>query len=141
MASSQKRLGNPNWVRGVSGNPRGRPALGLALAQAIRDRVDPHELADAMLEIVRDRSGAARDRVAAFVALADRAWPRLPVAVEVTTTASTALPAGWDGLSPGERLVLLEQMRVLDAVDASPDSDADGDVDHRLPEVTNEDSE
>lgn len=34
---AKRRTGNPNWKPGVSGNPRGRPKTGYALAEMIRD--------------------------------------------------------------------------------------------------------
>lgn len=41
------------WKPGQSGNPKGRPRVGHALAEAIRDVCDPVELAEIAMEIAR----------------------------------------------------------------------------------------
>ena len=43
-----------SWRPGQSGNPRGRPRKGSALTDAIRSKVDPHELVDIALDLARN---------------------------------------------------------------------------------------
>ena len=75
---AQGRPGNPNWVKGVSGNPGGRP----------RAALDVQELARAHTpEAIRALVAALdspRERVNAACALLDRGWgrPALPIAAD-----------------------------------------------------------
>ena len=85
---------------GTSGNPRGRPRAGLALAEKIREMVDPAELVGIVLAIARDPGVAVKHRLAAVTLLADRGWSKPPAAVEIE-----ASMAGLDvlAMSPAER--------------------------------------
>lgn len=85
---------------GASGNPRGRPRAGLALAEKIREIVDPAELVGIVLAIARDPALAVKHRLAAVSFLADRGWSKPPAAVEIeaSTTAIDVL-----AMSPHER--------------------------------------
>jgi len=51
--SGASRPGPHRWRKGESGNPRGQPRKGSALAQAIRWKVDPNELIDIALDLAR----------------------------------------------------------------------------------------
>jgi len=44
--------GNPNWVPGVSGNPKGRPKKGETLTDALAEAIDKEMLANALLTLV-----------------------------------------------------------------------------------------
>lgn len=55
MPAPPRRGGNPHWVKGVSGNPKGRPKTGTAFAEAVRELVDPRELIEIALDIARGR--------------------------------------------------------------------------------------
>jgi hypothetical protein len=67
----QKRLGNPNWVKGVSGNPGGRPK-GWAAVRAAAQRASPLAIRTLIAMAKKGESGAVR--IAAAVALLDRAY-------------------------------------------------------------------
>ena len=43
---------NPNWVKGVSGNPKGRPPKDQALTDILRAKIDKESLAEKLLEMV-----------------------------------------------------------------------------------------
>lgn len=102
-------------------NLKGRKKPRQALAAVIRRCVDPHELVETMLEIIDNPKTAARDRIAAFVALADRGWakPERKSALSVTLQ---ALPPDWQTLPPGARAAYLDQLRASRAL---PAGDAD----------------
>lgn len=103
-ASTSKRgPGNPAWVKGAaSPNPRGRPRTGFALAEKIRERVDPDmiisiagqylalagKFVDNEKNPLRDRVAVALQRFSAVLALADRGYmrPVSTVAIAAVTT-------------------------------------------------------
>jgi hypothetical protein len=73
----RRRGGNPNWVKGVSGNPGGRPRAIVEVQELAR-----LETAASIRALVRVRDSAdapAAAVVAAATALLDRAWGK-PVA-------------------------------------------------------------
>lgn len=72
------------WVKGQSGNVKGRPPVATALATAVRDKVPPDELVTIALGIAKDSGADARDRLAAVNFLADRGWGRPLQAVELS---------------------------------------------------------
>lgn len=64
-----------SWKPGASGNPKGRPRRGDALAEAIRSKCDPEELASIAMTIARE--GASEGvRIQAMQFLADRGYVR-----------------------------------------------------------------
>lgn len=60
------------WVKGQSGNPKGRPRLGDSLAECIRARWVPAQRAAAIAALA---ARAAAGEAAAFDILAKRGWP------------------------------------------------------------------
>ena len=60
---------------GSSGNPGGRPK---GLAAMVKDRVEPSELVDILLDAARDPRAKVSERIAAVRELADRGWGKAP---------------------------------------------------------------
>lgn len=56
-----------SWKPGQSGNPNGRPRSGLALAEAIRERVDPHKVIDLVVRHLEDEDVPVAQRLAAVL--------------------------------------------------------------------------
>ncbi len=50
---SDKHVGNPNWVKGKSGNPKGRPKRGHTFTDALRESIDKHDLAVMLISKAR----------------------------------------------------------------------------------------
>jgi hypothetical protein len=65
-----------SWVKGQSGNPRGRPRRGDALAEAIRERVEPDRLIDVALAIIDSEAAPASVKLQAAQFLAERGYSR-----------------------------------------------------------------
>lgn len=43
--------GNPNWKKGQSGNPKGRPPKGHSISEMVRSKLDPEAFAEAILAL------------------------------------------------------------------------------------------
>ena len=72
-----KRIGNPNWTKGVSGNPEGgRAVMNKPIALLARSHA-PHAL-KTLVAISKDQQAPAAARVAASQAILDRAYGRAP---------------------------------------------------------------
>ena len=54
MTDTEKKVGNPNWVKGVSGNPDGRPVKGNSFAEVIRS------IGDEIVDGITNREAIAR---------------------------------------------------------------------------------
>jgi len=74
--------GNPAWVKGVSGNPGGRPP---GLAELVREQTqDGQELVRFMLGVLRGRKQPVRLRMEAAAWLADRGFGKALQQMELT---------------------------------------------------------
>ena len=83
------RPGNPAWVKGVSGNPGGRPK---GLAELVRQETkDGAELVAFMLRILRARKQPLRYRLEAAAWLADRGFGKALQQMEVSGPEGEAL--------------------------------------------------
>ena len=86
-------MANPNWVKGHSGNPRGRPKSDFTLAAMAKLRT---KKAMAVLDdILADEENP--QRLAAAKELLDRGWGKAPLVL-----------AGEGGVGPSEIIVRLE---------------------------------
>lgn len=105
-----KRPGNPRWLPGVSGNPKGRPRSGLAFAERVRERVDPDLIIDLAMQVAADETLSPSTRLAALWPLIDRGFIKPPttIAAQVQTTTTTR---DWSVVPLEERRALLEQLR------------------------------
>lgn len=68
------------YKKGQSGNPNGRPRVGLTLAEAIRDKVPPELLINELWK--RAKAGS----VQAIEILLDRGWGKAPLQLLLTAT-------------------------------------------------------
>lgn len=75
------KRGNPNWRKGTSGNPGGRPKVTADVRALAQEHTT--EAVGALVEIVSDREAPPAARVAAANALLDRGYGRAPQTVDV----------------------------------------------------------
>ena len=94
-----------SWKAGQSGNSRGRPKLGHALAEQVRALCDPTEIAAFLVSVMKGPHWRIADRMAAAKELLDRGWGKAIVTSEIDATVTTAdnLPAGFEAFTPDER--------------------------------------
>lgn len=87
QAKGTQRVPNRgSWKPGQSGNPHGRPRTGLALAEAIRERIDPHKVIDLLESHLADDKVPAAQRLAAALPWMHAGFMKPPTSVDVTTT-------------------------------------------------------
>ncbi len=81
-----RNVGNPNWVKGVSGNPGGRPK-GIG---EVRELARSHtaDAIDGLVAIASNPDAPAAARVAAYNSLLDRGWGRPSQMLETTDPGS-----------------------------------------------------
>ena len=106
--------GNPNWTKGVTGNPGGRPAIIREIRNLARKQTEA--AIETLAEICSDREAPQAARVAAATALLDRGWgkPTQPIDANVNV---------FDKLSDGSQLAVLA---ALDALEDGEGGDSDG---------------
>ena len=75
------------WKPGQSGNPQGRPK---GIAAVVKDRVEPSELVDILLDAARDPRAKVSERIAAVRELADRGWGKAPAFAAIELSAIAA---------------------------------------------------
>jgi hypothetical protein len=80
------------WLKGQSGNPKGRPRRGDTLAEAVRQAVDPGEVASFLAAVMRDPTAPLVQRLAAAGQLADRGWGRPLTTSEVSVFREAEAP-------------------------------------------------
>jgi hypothetical protein len=78
--------GDPNnpgrkFTRGMSGNPKGRPAAIIEVAKAAREHTA--EALETLAAIMRDKKATASARVSAAVAILERAWGKAPQTIDL----------------------------------------------------------
>ena len=78
----EKKRGNPNWVKGVSGNPGGRPVGIFDLRALAQERTE--EALAVLAEIMADKDAPHAARVSAANALLDRGHGKPMQTTEVT---------------------------------------------------------
>lgn len=103
------RPGPHRWRKGgPSPNPKGRPRVGLALADAIRRRMSPDTLIDLALRLAGDETVSVADRVAALLPLYDRGYVRPPTATLLRLETEEVAPArDYSRLTLDQRRTLL----------------------------------
>jgi hypothetical protein len=108
---TEKRRGNPNWVKGVSGNPGGRPK-GWAALRAAAQKASPLALRTLITMAKKGESGAVR--VAAAVAIMDRAYGKPEQRHSAEGVGTGLLIAGLhvQFVAPGEDHLELNGVRV-----------------------------
>jgi hypothetical protein len=78
--------GDPNnpgrkFTRGMSGNPKGRPAAIIEVAKAAREHTA--EALETLARIMRDAKATASARVSAAVAILERGWGKAPQTIDL----------------------------------------------------------
>lgn len=83
MAEKRGR-GNPNWKKGVSGNPGGRRS-NAPLTEYVRKKFgkDGKKLVDALGAILTNDKASAGDKIRAVALLFERGWGKAPIEVDV----------------------------------------------------------
>jgi hypothetical protein len=98
------------WQKGRSGNPKGRPRTGLALAEAIREKVPPAQIIERAVKILESDDDAAAMTAARF--LAEFGFIKPPQQLEIDAALSRVEPVAFDL----DRLDAAEQELVLSAL-------------------------
>ncbi len=78
-------MANPNWVKGVSGNPRGRAKSDFSLAELARKHTK--DALEVLVEVLHDSEHP--QRVTAAKELLDRGWGKAPMILAADGMATT----------------------------------------------------
>lgn len=76
-----------------------RQAKTLLMASTIRERVDPAELVDFWLDILRGRATSVKEKMEAAAQLADRGWGKAPQHVIIDQPSGSDSDVALDGLT------------------------------------------
>jgi hypothetical protein len=99
-------------VKGQSGNPKGRPRTGLALAERIRERLDPDIITDLAERVAADETLSPQARIEILIPVYDRGFLKPPTTFAgKVETSSTTPKRDWSQVPLEERRALLAQLR------------------------------
>ena len=107
--------GPHRWQKGQpSPNPKGRPRAGLALAERIRERLDPDVLIDLAKRVAADETLSESARIATLLPLYDRGYIKPPttIAAQIETT---TVQRDYSAMPLEERRALLDRIKGLPA--------------------------
>lgn len=112
LTSKKKRKLHAGMFRpGQSGNPKGRPRAGTALAERIRERLDPDVILDLAARLANDESIPVDKRLAALISLAQMGFNKPPQEHKLEAIAAPRFDLSH--LSPAEKQAELARVRAL----------------------------
>ncbi len=112
--SGAKRVPNAgSWAPGRSGNPNGRPRSGLAFAEAVRERIDPHKVLDLMERHLADDDVPVAQRLATLLPYIHAGLVKPPTDTNIAITGATTDGASWDAVPLEARREKLAELRAL----------------------------
>jgi len=102
METETKRGGNPRWVKGVSGNPAGRPKLADEFHEVrAYAQQHTHKAINVLVRSLDDDD--PRVRIVAALALLDRGWGKPHQSSDITVTGNITLAAALQRLPEIDR--------------------------------------
>lgn len=107
---SIKSKGNPNWVKGRSANPGGRPKTANNLIRLLCRR-DTQKVYAALMDIIMNDEAKDAARVAAIKFHQENAWGKPPTSIKIETSSSET-----PQFMPAQQLAQLAQGRIEDFV-------------------------
>lgn len=119
--ATTKRVPNRgSWQPGQSGNVRGRPRTGLAFAEAVRERIDPHVVLDLVVRLLEDEATPIAQRLASALPFVHAGFVKPPTGLDVSVSKSTD-EAAYSHLTDDQiRELLAAHDRVLTSADGHP---------------------
>lgn len=127
MSQAPRRTPNAgSWKPGTSGNPNGRPRSGLAFAEAVRERIDPHQVLDLVARHLEDEDVPIAQRLATVLPYLHAGFVKPPTTTDVNvSTGAAAEAARLDAIPIEERRRLLADLEATLARHTTTESTGD----------------
>lgn len=100
-----------SWKPGQSGNPKGGPRSGLALATAIRERIDPQTVLDLVVAYIADETVSTADKLDRLLPWLHAGYLKPPTATALHVTGEQSAVGSLTHLSTERLEQLLAEIR------------------------------
>lgn len=102
-------------------NPSGRPRSGLALSEAIREKLDPFAVVELVNRFLADETVPLERRLGVLLPWAHAGYLRPPTTINANVSAEPSAAHDLDGLTDDELRERLEWLRGRRSLTAGPD--------------------